>query len=422
MIPVGAGSHARPHKEGKHMDLRSKLGLYKESGPAVKAEKADVTADVQNILDGIVCTNEDGTFFMLEKRLPLSYIYGGFGLGEALSVSSSSLQRFIDSDLKPVSPQGLLFLDTETTGLSGGTGTVAFLIGIGFFDEDTFVVRQYFMRDYDEEPAMLRALNERLANFSGLVTFNGKSFDWNLLQSRFTFNRMRPAISEPLHIDLLFPARRIWGLKLESCRLSSLEENILGEFRTDDIPGALIPSVYFKYLEDRDASDIKRVIMHNEMDILAMVALLRKITSMLETPFSNENGDYELLGLGRIFESCGEFGNVIDCFESCSRSESFTVRNTAVRKLTGIYKRQGDFDKALAHWQDSAGADGLLSLFSMVEMAKYYEHKEKDIIQALGIVENAIERCRQAGLHGSNQFEELSKRRERLKRKAERLV
>jgi hypothetical protein len=404
------------------MDLRSKLGLYKEGREEEKAVKAETAMDVHNLTDGIVCTNDDGSFFMLEKRYPLSYRYGGFGLGEALTAAAPSLEKLAGPDAGPdISAAGLLFLDTETTGLSGGTGTVAFLIGIGFFEEESFVVRQYFMRDYDEEPAILRALNERLGRFKGLVTFNGKSFDWNLLLGRFTFNRIKPAKREPLHIDLLFPARRIWGLKLESCRLCSLEENILSEFRSDDIPGALIPSVYFKYLEDRDASDIIKVIKHNELDILAMVAILRKITAMLETPFSDEHGDFELLGLGRIFEACGELDQVIDCFESCSRSESFTVRNTAVRKLTGIYKKNGDFAKALPHWQDAAGAQGGLSLFSMVEMAKYYEHKEKDAVRALLIVEKAMEICRQAGLRESSQFSELGKRRDRLKRKAEKL-
>lgn len=402
------------------MDLRSKLGLYKENSAKSEVKKAGKEAET-GFTGGIVCENEEGSYLLFEQRFPGSYIYGGYGLGEALLADSSSLQKLGSTDSIAVSSADLLFLDTETTGLSGGTGTVAFLIGTGYFEDDSFVMRQYFMRDYDEEPAVLRALNESLSRFNGLVTFNGKAFDWNLLQSRFTFNRLKPHKREPFNLDLLFPARRIWGLKLESCSLTSLEENILSEFRAGDIPGALIPSIYFKYLEDRDTSDIIKVIRHNEFDILAMVALIRKMSLMLEQPFAEEHGDYERLGLGKIFEFCGELDNSIDCFESCSRSDSVTVRSASVKRLTKYYKKNGDFDKALAHWQQSSGEQGGLSLFSMVEMAKYYEHREKDIARALHVVEKALEMCRKTGLDGKSCGDDLVKRRERLKRKAERI-
>lgn len=402
------------------MDLRSKLGLYKENNTKPEIKKVETKAE-NTFVGGVVRENEDGSYMILEQKFPAAYLYGGFGLGEALLADSASLQKLGGTDADSLSAADLLFLDTETTGLSGGTGTVAFLIGTGFFEEDCFVMRQYFMRDYDEEPAVLRTLNESLSRFKGLVTFNGKSFDWNLLQSRFTFNRIKPAKRDPLNVDLLFPARRIWGLKLESCSLTSLEENILSEFRAGDIPGALIPSIYFKYLEDRDTSDIIKVIKHNELDILAMVALVRKMSQMLETPFSEDHGDYERLGLGKIFEISGELDNSIDCFESCGRSESILVRSASVRRLTKYYKKNGDFDRAMTHWQYSSGEQGGLSLFSMIEMAKYYEHREKDIPKALCIVEKALEMCRKTGLDNTNYLKELGKRRERLKRKAERI-
>lgn len=402
------------------MDLRSKLGLYKENNTRPEEKKAGTGAE--KVFPGsIVCENEEGSYLLLEQRFPVSYIYGGYGLGEALLASFSSVQKLACTDSVTASPADLLFLDTETTGLSGGTGTVAFLIGTGYFEENSFVMRQYFMRDYDEEPAVLKALNESLSRFKGLITFNGKSFDWNLLQSRYTFNRMKPHKRDPFNLDLLFPARRIWGLKLESCSLTSLEENILSEFRAGDIPGALIPSIYFKYLEDRETSDIIKVIKHNELDILAMVALIRKMSLMLEMPFSEEHGDYERLGLGKIFEFCGELDNSIDCFESCSRSDSITVRSASVKKLTKYYKKNGDFEKALAHWQQTSGEQGGLSLFSLVEMAKYYEHREKDISKAMCIVEKALEMCRKTGLDNKSCRDDLVKRRERLKRKAERI-
>ena len=157
------------------------------------------------------------------------------------------------------------------------------------------------MRDYDEETAMLAELKELISDRQGFVTFNGKSFDINLLQTRLIANRLRLGISDIPNIDLLYPARRVWKLKLESCRLVSLEENILGHVRHDDIPGSMIPAVYFDYLEDRDASAIKRVLEHNELDILSMVSLLCRLSAMLQDPMSESDGGLELLGISRIF-------------------------------------------------------------------------------------------------------------------------
>ena len=294
---------------------------------------------------------------------------------------------------------------------------MAFLVGVGYFEEDFFVVRQFFMRDYNEEAAMLLELNSLLAKFRGLVTFNGKSFDWNLLQGRFISNRIRTALSSPIHIDLLFPSRRIWGLKLESCRLSSLEENILGEIRTDDIPGIMIPSVYFKYLGDRDATDIRRVIRHNELDILSMVSLLSKISAMLEDPFSGSSCEQELLGMGKIFQKSGEEDSFIHCYEFCARSENYPVKAAAVKHLTGIYKKSGNYTKALEHWENMMNGSSGFNLFPMIEMAMYYEHKEKNVGKALEIIEKAVEMSLQAGLMEEACFSELRKRHERLKKK-----
>ncbi|NJD04591.1 MAG: hypothetical protein FIA99_18800, partial [Ruminiclostridium sp.] len=248
-----------------------------------------------------------------------------------------------------------------------------------------------------------------------LVTFNGKSFDWNLLQGRFISNRIRPSSSSPVHIDLLFPSRRIWGLKLESCRLSSLEENILDEKRTDDIPGSMIPAVYFKYLEDRDATDIRKVIKHNRLDILSMVSLLSKISAMLENPFKESSCEQELLGMGRIFQKNGEQDNVVKCYEICARSGSFPVKAAAVKQLTRIYKKSGDYAKALEHWKSMVEGSSGFNLLPMVEMAKYYEHKEKNAGKALEIIERAVEMSLQAGLREEARFLELRKRHDRLK-------
>lgn len=399
------------------MDIRSKLGLYRENMQSSPARSTEAGLGIHDVIPGVVCENEYGSFYMIENRYPISFFHGGCSLGEALNVKPW-IRSVLSGEDRETPMDSLAFLDTETTGLSGGAGTVAFLIGVGRFDGDEFVTRQYFMRDYDEETAMLHGLNRSLEDCTGLVTFNGKAFDWNLLQGRFVTNRLRPLLKEPVHIDLLYPSRRIWGLKLESCRLSSLEENILGEVRSDDIPGSMIPAVYFRYLEDRNAADVKRVIKHNQLDILSMVSLISRISVLLENPFVYSDSGHELLGLGRIFETRGDYDLVVECLELCSKSDIFSVRASALKRLTGIYKKNGRYDKALGHWREMASEAGIHNLFPLVEMAMYYEHRQKDITKALECVERAIHLSLQSGLTEDRQFPELRKRQERLKRKA----
>lgn len=399
------------------MDIRTKLGIYNENTDKKPVGTVSSGKDIPAGIPGTVCSNNDGSFYVMENRYPLSHIHGGCCLGAALNINERSLSWLCGKSDGAIPVNGFLFLDTETTGLSGGTGTVAFLVGTGFFEDGAFVVRQYFMRDYDEEPAMLRELNKVFSAYAGLVTFNGKSFDWNLLQGRFISNRIRILLKDPLHLDLLFPARRIWGLKHDSCRLSSLEENELEERRIDDIPGVLIPSVYFKYLEDRKTADIKRVIKHNELDILSMVSLLVKMSVMLDNPLSEAGGEHELLGLGRIFEARGEFEMTVDCFESCAKSANFSIKAAAVRRLTGMYKRNGDYDRAFEHCRQILADSGGSNLYSMIEIAMYYEHRVKDISKALEIVEKAVRFCLMAGLTENRQLLELRKRQERLRKK-----
>ena len=400
------------------MDLRSKLGLYKENleKPA-PAPVRGTGLDIYDLVPGSARSNENGSCYVIENRYPLSWLHGGISLGAAAVIGSDITAALGGPECEGLQADNLIYMDTETTGLSGGAGTVAFLVGVGFFEDGAYIIRQYFMRDYDDEAAMLTELQRIFQRFRGFVTFNGKSFDINLLLGRFISNRLKPSFRDKPNLDLLYPSRRVWGLKLESCRLGSLEENILGEFRNDDIPGAMIPSVYFKYLDDRDATDIKRVIRHNELDILSMAALFGKLAAMLQNPLTNTDMGYELLGLGKIFEASGKTVNMLECLEACTGSGEYMIRSQAVRRLTDVYKRSGSYDRALEHWNAMESENTDFEMFHLIEMAKYYEHKIKDIEFALVLVEKAVQNCMKAGLRSSRQFEELGKRRERLRRK-----
>ena len=170
-------------------------------------------------------------------------------------------------------PAEWAFLDTETTGLAGGTGTCAFLVGVGRITPEGFRVRQFFMRDYCEEASLLDALARHLAPFRVLITYNGRTFDQPLLETRYRLNRSRPPFGKLEHLDLLYGARRLWKLRYETCRLVDLENQVLGFERQGDVPGALIPYLYFEYLRTGRAARLLPVFHHNATDILTLACL-----------------------------------------------------------------------------------------------------------------------------------------------------
>ncbi len=400
------------------LDLRSRLEMYNRDSAKVSSVRRNEARDIHELLEGCVAGNDDGSCFLVENRYPLSYVHGGYALGKCLEIDMRNLGRVFPCIAGDESIRDFVFLDTETTGLSGGTGTVAFLVGAGYFESDVFVLRQYMMRDYNEEPAMLREIAALLAQKTGLVTFNGKAFDWNILTTRFIFNRIPPGLEEPVQADLLYPCRKLWKLKLGSCRLVCLEENILGEYRVNDIPGALIPQVYFRYLEDRDAADMKRVIDHNRRDILSMISLLTKIDAMLKDPLGQSDCEEELFNLGRIFFKNGEYDNVIRCLENCTLWGNIQLKDKASVFLSTVYKRQGEYKRAVTHWSRMVSQQREMRLFEMIELAKHYEHREKDLQYALNLVEKAVDAVVKTGNLRNRQYEDLKKRKERLKMKA----
>jgi uncharacterized protein len=399
-------------------DLRSRLSVY---GQQIRQEinscSAYISAAAKTVPDGEIQTNDDGSYVLVENRYPLSYLYGGDALGRVLDVNRRHLPLLTGRMDHIPEISRILFLDTETTGLSSGAGTVAFLIGAGSFENEEFVLRQYFMRDYDEECAVLRAFNELMAGYDTLATFNGKAFDWNLLLSRFVFNRMKPVLADPVHLDLLYPSRRMWRGKLDNCRLVSLEENILGEYRVDDIPGELIPGIYFNYLESGNANEICKVFLHNRFDILSMAALLAKLCSMLDSPFGETDGSHELLGTGRVFEAGGNYDISIECLEKCLYSGNNYVKHAASKKLSYMYKKKKDYENAVRHWTKILSEGDGCDLFSAIELAKYYEHKEKNYEVALSVIKKAISAGIKTGIYSSEVTPELKKRISRLERK-----
>jgi len=293
-------------------------------------------------------------------------------------------------------PEKWLFLDTETTGLAGGTGTYAFLVGLAWWDAGGLQVEQLFLRDFSEEHSLLHELAARLAERPVLVTFNGKSFDWPLLENRFTMTRAIKVPQLAAHLDLLHPARALWKLRLGSVRLVELERHVLdaerlGWHRGDDVPSALIPQFYFDYLRGGTADPLAGVVKHNQMDLRGLAALFGKINSLLDERQSLAAEDsLDLFGLSKFLQRRGENERAHStCVQALDAGLPAEIRPRATRELALMAKRRGDGDSAAALWHELAGdpSDGLEAC---EQLAIHYERKTKDIEQALTFAQLAL--------------------------------
>ena len=210
--------------------------------------------------------------------------------------------------------QDALFLDTETTGLSGGSGTYVFLIGAARFRDGRLVLRQFFLEDLHRERALLHALEEFAQGCTGLVSFNGRAFDLPLLAGRHIMQRARMRLPAHCHLDLLWPARRVWSRRLPSCALSALEREVLGVVRQGDIPGALIPELYFRYLRSRDAAPLAAVFEHNRRDVLALAGLAAALCWAAEEPVDYVRHPVDRIALGRLVLRERDMARAERCF------------------------------------------------------------------------------------------------------------
>jgi hypothetical protein len=278
---------------------------------------------------------------------------------------------------------------------------------------DRFKVRQYFMRDYHEEGALLHALAHDLARFSRVVTFNGKMFDIPLLEARFRLNRGRFPLGAAPHFDLLHPARRLWKMRLESCRLQSLEAALLGLSRSGDIPGELIPQVYFDYVRRRDARALKRVFDHNRQDIVSLAALAILACQWVEEGRAEDPRD--VVSLAGVLERAQLFERSEAEYRRALEHAKGPVRGMALLRLAFRAKRARDFARAEALWGE-AGEAGEPEAFR--QLAMHYEHRRRDFGAALHAADRGLALV--AGSREPQHFraaEAFERRGRRLRRK-----
>lgn len=347
-----------------------------------------------------------GCHWETEKLYERHRRHGNIGIADLEDLPGNLLER-ISSGLIPESiPQKWAFLDTETTGLAGAAGTYAFLIGVGAITPQGFRIRQFFMREFAEETSQLVALAEYLAQFDVLITYNGKTYDQPLLENRYRMVRARPPFAALNHLDLLFGARRLWKLRFDSCRLVDLENQILGVEREGDLPGELIPYVYFEYLRTQEAFRLAPIFHHNAIDILTLACLTAIVPWAFHSPEKARFSDgAEMVGLARWWRQAEQYENALGLFrQAIDRGLPDDLLFRTMWDVACLEKKLGREAIALPLFTELANVRNPMRVAALQELAKYYEHRERNYAVALEMTHAAL------GLDGSERFERRAAR------------
>jgi uncharacterized protein len=429
---------------------------------AARCAQAEAASRVLEVLGATLQDDGTGPSLVVDRHFPVSQPHGRHAVERyhrAARRSQPALSCFLGRSGLPAQrdlleePAGippLLFFDLETTGLSGGAGTYAFLVGFGFFDEDGFSTRQFFLRGYGEEHALLRAVEREVAGRSAsgdlvLVTYNGRGFDIPLIETRYQMNRLRSPFDGLAHIDMLFPARRLWrkralyadestpsfdslrpstsssrldpaerrsrragGLQAASrrdeppgsCALTALERDILGLHRQGDVPGWEIPARYFGYARTGDASGLQAVFEHNRLDLISLAAVSAVIMEMAHDGAGVERSRPDSLALARLLEHLGREDDAERCCcraaRACDGAEGpgeQAARADALYWLALRCRRARRFVEAADAWRELADLPGLDSdrrREALEALAIHHEHRAKDLEAARAFAVSAL--------------------------------
>ena len=353
--------------------------------------------ELHEVVSGDISENEYGQFFLARSVTDGSTRHGDRCVREVISMDMRAAAFLAkDHTLAQCDCTDGLFLDTETTGLAGGSGTFAFLIGVGWFEGESFITAQIFARDFSEERACLAFLQEVARGKEFLVTFNGKAFDVNLLSARFIMNRFHNPLVELPHIDLIHPSRRLLGHRLDNSRLVTLEQQVLGLTRRGDVPGSEIPQRYFDWLRRHDGRLMKDVFTHNCLDVISMATLAYHLSELLKSVPDMENSDHrDLLAAARLFADRRHWQRAYGVLGSLRYSTDSAIAREAGKLLSLFYKRAGRWDEAVEIWEKIIEVEPL-DIFAAEELAKWCEHRQRDFERALCIVSRVLECSRAA--------------------------
>ncbi|MBI1318149.1 MAG: hypothetical protein GC168_04250 [Candidatus Hydrogenedens sp.] len=399
---------------------------YEEQHREESEQRQSGAFDLPQVVPG-EDVGEDPAFYLVRTEYPLDHLHGQLPLGSALTASGEHIAFSAqDEELIDFDPARTAFVDTETIGLAGGAGTVAFLVGVGYFTEHAFRLDQCFMRDYDEEEPMLAFLAERFEGMETVVGYNSKSFDLPLLRTRFIQNRIPFRAEACAHYDLVHAARRFYKRRLADCSLGNIEREVLGIRREGDVPSYLIPQLWFDYLRTRDARPLKGVFYHHQTDILSLVTLTAWLSECLQRGGTEgfEHAE-DKLSLVRIhfrqknYEAVADLGKRFleaDGADQDTEPER-SLRLECLEMLGFAYKRLSRFEDMRDSWAWLL-AESPAHLSARLELSKHYEHRERDYGRALALCDEALENPNRFGAAVASG--ELRARRDRIANKMNR--
>ncbi|MBN1465218.1 ribonuclease H-like domain-containing protein [candidate division KSB1 bacterium] len=324
--------------------------------------------------------------FVREKRFPLDFVHGGARLAEFLDMTQHDMVLVHNGDFSaPFCCTDFVFFDAETTGLAGGSGTYLFLAGLGFFTSDSFVVRQLFLAEYKDEVVFLAEIMRFLLQFNGIISFNGKTYDVPLLQTRCVLNKLHAELANMAHVDLLYNARRLWKKSIGECDLGHIENRVLGFARKDDVPGSDVPKRFFQFQQTGDIELLHPVFKHNVIDILSMVAIAIQSCRQfnLATPAGAEADKVKLF---RLFSAHGDEPKAAALVQD-------SIDPELLLEYASLQKKNANWPAAVNIWRSLMTARQFTES-AYLELAKYYEHIVFDYSKALDVVERAEKRRR----------------------------
>lgn len=362
-------------------------------GPPLRVVPRHAGHFIEEFMTGEVVPTAQGEHFETERVWEPHRRHGSVGISDLSALPEDLLSEISEGSIKRSRPAAWAFLDTETTGLGGGA--LAFLAGVGSIDEGGFRLRQFFMRDYGEEASLLARLAEYLARFDVLITYNGMSYDQPLLETRFRLAPSCGVLGHPFarmaHVDLLFGARRLWKLRLESCRLMDLENQILGVERDGDLPGEMIPYCYFDYLRTQQAFRLVPIFHHNALDILSLACLTAVVSLAYRAPqeAAFHHGS-DLIGIARWLL---QLDRPEEALRLLLRAVDLGLPDGLLFRtlwdIALLHKRLRQPEAARAALKDLTASKNPYRAHAFEELAKHYEHQERDFSEALKMAQSA---------------------------------
>lgn len=398
--------------------LGVQIGTDQIQPPSKKTARSPALIDV---LAGSWESTPQGDCFVVRKKIPLSTRHGSRRLLEPPDLVFFEAISHLKG-ISAIRPEDILFIDTETTGLSGGSGSYVFLVGAARYEMESLNLAQFFLQDPGSESAQLSALEDFASTAKIIVSYNGKSFDLPRIKTRYRYHGWPYPFDDIYHLDLLHIARRLWKAHLPGCTLGDLESNLLGLQRKNlDIPGWKVSEHFYEYLHTGDPTPLENIFYHNEVDVISLAALLGYITDRLSSPLRKKFlGQGDLVSIGIYLYSLQQYDEAKKVLtiglSQPNLAESLLHRGRLY--LAAIHKRSGNYSRAVQIWEECASIG---SIESCVELAMYAEHKRSDYGNAIHWTLSALDLLDSLPPNKQLQFShQLDHRLQRLKSKANR--